>query len=288
VALEERVFDESGKFDLKRLATGNEQQQIRARKMLVDILDMFRDGISAEREKGGDIDAGTAEDLADKIVKYVKRDGATGQVPKPKVTPKETMFLLDEIAFADEKLLPGLLVDVKTKDRVAPGLHRYLTVFGNGKVNLNTAPVTVLKAEFTNLQDRDSFAQAIVDRRRTTPDASSQPSSGMSTGTSTTSTDASASGNPFQDVGGLTDGSIQGLTAEVLQRNGIDPAVEFDVKTEYFGIRIEGATERTQRDELYVVRRVRVQNVDGFQFLLHQERVDRLMATEDDPPAANP
>ena len=69
----------------------------------------------------------------------------------------------------------------------------------------------------------------------------------------------------------MIDGSVNGLTAEVIQRNGIDLAVEFDVKSDYFGIRIQGATARTQRDELFVVERVKT---DGFRFLLHQERTD--------------
>ena len=80
---------------------------------------------------------------------------------------------------------------------------------------------------------------------------------------------------------------MQGLTQEILTRNGIDPAVEFDVKSDFFGVRIEGATTRTQRAELYVLQRVKT---EGFRFLLHQERVDRLLATGDDvtPSSDNP
>src|SRR5204862_4270720 len=107
----------------------------------------------------------------DKIQKYMKREGGSGQVPKPKTTPANQLLLLDEISFADNhKLIPKLLVDHKVGEKVAPGLHRYLTVYGSGKVNLNTAPLVVLEAEFPNLQD-PSFAQAIVDRRRSSPAA---------------------------------------------------------------------------------------------------------------------
>jgi general secretion pathway protein K len=292
VQLVEQAFDEQGKLNLMRLVTGNEAQQARARKMLVDVLDLFREGIAAEREKGGDLDQGTAEDLTDKIVKYLKREGGTGQVPKPKTTPASTPLLLDEIAFADEgKLIPSLLVDVKVKDTVAPGLHRYLTVYGTGKINLNTAPLVVLKSEFTSLQDRETYAQAIIDRRRTAPDASAPtgPSTpAMSTNPPPTTSSTSGTnpqGNPFADVGALTDGSVQGLTQEILQRNGIDPAVEFDVKSDFFGVRIEGTTARTQRNELYVVQRVKT---DGFRFLLHQERIDRLLANGDDVTPSQP
>jgi general secretion pathway protein K len=285
VQLNEQVFDEQGKFNLMRLVTGNEDSQKRARKMFVEILDMFRDGISAEREKGGDIDQGTAEDLTDRIVKYLKREGGSGQVPKPKTTPLNTPLLLDELSFADDgKLIPSLLVDVKVKDGVAPGLHRYLTVYGSGKINVNTAPLVVLKAEFTNLQDRETYPQEIIDRRRSSADATpttgpSRPGPSTPPASAAGSSTASTQGNPFADVGALTDGSVQGLTQEILARNGIDPAVEFDVKSDVFGVRIEGATSRTQRSELYVLQRVKT---DGFRFLLHQERIDRLLATGDD------
>src|SRR5205085_10457195 len=104
--------------------------------------------------------------------------------------------------------------------------------------------------------------------------------SGSSGSTSTTSSSSSTQqGNPFGEVNALTDGSVQGLTQEVLVRNGIDPAVEFDVKSDFYGVRIQGATQRTQRDELYVVQRVKT---EGFRFLLHQERIDRLLPSSDD------
>ena len=55
------------------------------------------------------------------------------------------------------------------------------------------------------------------------------------------------------------------------------------MKSDVFGIRIQGATKRTQRDELYVVERAKAADGTlGFRFLLHQERTDPLLATEDD------
>src|SRR5205814_7894388 len=129
-----------------------------------------------------------------------------------------------------------------------------------------------------------SFAQAIIDRRRSSPEAS--PSSGTpAMTTQPTETTAPQQGNPFADVGGLTDGSVQGLTQDVLLRNGIDAAVEFDVKSDYYSIRIEGATTRTQKNELYAVQRVKTTDGVGFRFLLHQERTDRLLDTGDDASA---
>jgi hypothetical protein len=85
-------------------------------------------------------------------------------------------------------------------------------------------------------------------------------------------------------VNQIKDGSVEGLTDEVLQRNGIDPGADFTTKSDHFSIRIEGATERTQRDELYVVQRAKNKESDtwGFRYLLHQERTDRVLDTGDE------
>lgn len=290
VGLTTRVFDEQSKFNLTRLITGSDAEKARSREVLVRLLDLFRDGIAEDKTRGGDLDLADAEDLADRIVRHLKREGATGQVPKPKLVAPytDTPLLLDELLFVDTKdsrLMSTLLYDVQVKDAVAPGLHRYVTVYGTGKINLNTAPVAVLKAQFSNLQDRD-FAQKIVDRRRQAPEEGSKtpstPASGSSSG-------EESQGNPYSDVNQLTDGSIDGLTAEVLQRNGIDPAVVFDVKSDWFGIRIQGATERTQRDELYVVQRAKNKDQkDDFRYMLHQERTDPLLEAEDDTVTTGP
>jgi general secretion pathway protein K len=276
VQLTMRIVDEQGKFNLTRLVTGNEAAQKKAKDYLIRLLTLFREGLTGEPEKGGDVDIGLAEDLADKIVRYLKREGARGQVPKPKTTPANVPLLLDEISFADPKLLPALLVDQKSDDGNAPGLHRYLTVYGTGRINVNTAPLVVLKALFSIPADQD-LAQGILDRRRSEPE--STPGSGMS-GSGTTTPPSAVGGNPFTDVTTqLTDGSISGLTQEVLQRNGIVPAEDLDVKSDSFGVRVAGGTERTQRDELYVVERVKT---DGFRFLLHQERTDPWLEFDED------
>ncbi|HVG94927.1 MAG TPA: type II secretion system protein GspK [Planctomycetota bacterium] len=294
VALATRVFDEQGKFNVMRLVGGqNDAQRLRAREIFVRILDLFRDGISEDKAKGGDLDLADAEDIADRVLRHLKREGATGQVPKPKTLPAGVPLLLDELLFTDQRddrLIGSLLRDVQTKDRVAPGLHRYITCYSTGvgaaKINLNTAPLVVLRALFSNVQDRD-YAQGIVDRRRgSSAETTETPSAGMNP---TTADPQEGGGNPFTDVNQLSDGSVPNLTAEVLQRNGIDVGVEFDTKSDVFSVRIQGSTTRTQRDELYVVERAKTENGQwGFRFLLHQERTDRLLEVEDDAPAVTP
>ena len=294
VALSQRIFDEAGKFHVIRLISGNEAQQLRAKEVFVRILDLFRADIGVDKAKGGDLDVSDAEDIADRVIRHLKREGATGQVPKPKTNPANLPLLLDELLFCDttksSRIMDVVLVDVKVdEDTVAPGLWRYVTCYGPGKLNVNTASLPVLKALFSQPGDQ-SYAQGIIDRRRsaaTETGTGTGTGSGMTSGgtgsTGSSSSTAEGSGNPFKDVGELTDGSVQGLTQDVLLRNGIDVASELDVKSDYFSVRIHAATERTQRDELYVVERAKKTDGGyGFRFLLHQERTDPLLDVKDD------
>lgn len=301
VALKQRIFDEGGKFNVMRLISGNEQQQARAKEVFIRLLDGFRKDVSAEKTKGGDLDVSDAEEITDRIIRHLKREGATGQVPKPKTNPANVPLLLDELLFCDSakstQIMDILLSDREVgEDKIAPGLWRYVTCYGSGKINVNTAPLAVLEALFSQSGDT-SYAQGIIDRRRSAASdtaATGTGTSGMSgtsgtsgtsatSGTSGTSGSSEGSGNPFKDVGELTDGSVQGLTQDVLLRNGIDVASELDVKSDHFSIRIRGSTERTQRDELYVVERAKKTDGSyGFRFLLHQERSDALLDVKDD------
>jgi type II secretory pathway component PulK len=64
VGLETRVVDEQGKFWVGNLVTGTDARKTRAKEVLVRILDLFREGISADKTRGGDLDVADAEEIA--------------------------------------------------------------------------------------------------------------------------------------------------------------------------------------------------------------------------------
>ena len=107
VALKQRIFDEGGKFNLIRLISGDEAKQTRAKEVFIRILDNFRKDIAAEKKKGGDLDVSDAEDIADRVIRHLKREGATGQVPKPKTAPANVPLLIDELLFCDPPRAAG-------------------------------------------------------------------------------------------------------------------------------------------------------------------------------------
>ena len=70
------------------------------------------------------------------------------------------------------------------------------------------------------------------------------------------------------------------MDAPTLQKNQVDPGLDFDVKSNVFSLRISGETDVTGRDELFVVERVpgakKEDPMEGFRLLLRQERIDPL------------
>ena len=90
-------------------------------------------------------------------------------------------------------------------------------------------------------------------------------------------------GNPFTDVMQVT--QVEGVTPQVLQANGVDAALDFDVASNVFSFRIVGETDTTRRDELFAVERVpgssEEEPLEGFRLLLRQERTDILENLDD-------
>ena len=160
-----------------------------------------------------------------------------------------------------------VLEDIREGDEVAPGLHRYVTVYGTGKLNLNTADRIVLDAYWP--EDPDVPEQIIQRRQGDVAEDDDEAAD---------EDEDESSGEPFTDV--MQVNELDGVNTAALNRNKIDLTRDYDVRSNFFGMWITVATEITRRDELIVVERVPSsdpnEGLDGFRFLLHQERTDPL------------
>ena len=224
--------------------------------------------------------SGDAETWANNIAEYVQKGAVRANIPTAKTKDKKrTILILDELEFLPEvndHRFSYLLADQRTDDEeTAPGLHRYLTVHGDGKLNLNTASEEVLRAYFHR---NPEIAERIVERRSTPPDSSED------TGFTDTSSSDDATGNAFTSVEQISE--IEGADAATLQANGVDPNLDFDVQSSFFSMRILGETQTSRRDELFIVERVRNEEeedpIAGFRLLLRQERTDVLEQVSDE------
>jgi type II secretory pathway component PulK len=300
VRLSTAVYDEQGKFNLRLLGQGTEDKRKLNRDRLKRLLIEYR------KDSSFALSDSEADAWADRIFDYVngRRDQS---IPTMKTVDDRAIHVLDELTFLEpvhDRKPETLLVDQRKEEDVAPGLQRYVTVYGTGRLNLNTADVRVLRAYFWHDPD---VADKIIQRREGSPDDSNTTSgtkSGTSSGTSSGSSSGSRSGsssgsssssstnangdestgNPFTEVTQVTE--IDGVTPDLLVANQVDLQSDFDVKSSFFSARILAVTEATRRDELFVVERVppkqQGKEIDGFRFHLRQERTDALETLADE------
>ncbi len=312
VAISTRVFDEQGKFNILLLVRAPADRRVQVKERLARIL------VEARRDSKEPIDEGLAKELVEDAAAFLSGAKARGNIPKPSTPDDRGFLMLEDLAFANVKWR-ALLQDSRDGDVVSPGLGRFLTIYGNGKVNLNTADAVVLKAFFPS---DPSIADRIIERRNGEEDEESSAAAGQgaapttggpgsgstgsgstgsgstgsgstgsgstgsgssATGSGSSSEDDSEQGNPFTSVDQVM--QVEGVDPQTIQKDKVDLAADFDVKSAFFSLRILAESTGTRRDELYVVERVRGQaqagaqqpaSVEGFRHHLHQERTDAL------------
>ena len=265
VRLRTTIFDEMGKLPLRALIAGSTQEQAIWKARLIELLQRFREDT--------DLDASSyAEELADEIVRFFRGENR-GQVPSPNTINKSPVLTLDDLHFASALFAKHkILEDVRLGSDVAPGLHRFVTIYGSGKVNLNTAELVVLQSMFPA---DDTLADGIVARRE---GGGEDDADAPAEDDAFADEEEAAGGNPFTDVNQVNE--VDGIDAQSLRANQVVLSRDFDVKSNFFSMRISGSTTNTGRDELYVVERVLGNDpngaIRGFRHLLCQERTDPL------------
>ena len=133
VEVKTSMFDEQGKFNLLLLAQGSDELRQLQKKRLTELITLFRQ--DTKHDAGG-----YADELADDIFSWLNGGATRGNIPKPKTIDARGLLLLGETRFASERIAKDrVFEDIRDGDEIAPGLHRYVTVYGNGKINLNTA-----------------------------------------------------------------------------------------------------------------------------------------------------
>jgi type II secretory pathway component PulK len=263
VRLESTVFDEQGKINILMLAKASPERRAVWKERLVRLIEIYRQDTKWDATSH-------ANDLVNDLDRWVRGEANRGNIPKPKTIDDRAMLLLEELNFVSEIVeKEQLLVDRREGEETAPGLHRYVTIHGTGKINLNTASKVVLQACFPNDPE---IADRIIERREGTMEEDEGDVIG--------SDDEEQSGNPFTDPNQVLE--VEGVTQPLLVSNKVVPADDFTVRSNFFSVRIVGQTRGSRRDELFVLERVPGDDpkgaIEGFRHLLCQERTDPLEA----------
>ncbi len=268
VTLSSTVFDEQGKFNVHMLAEASGDRKAVWKARLVSLIKHFRQDTKFDASSN-------ADEVADVISRWVNGETSRGLVPKPSTTSDRAMLVLEELHFVSDIFQKErLLEDIREGEEVAPGLHRFLTVYGTGKINLNTAPKPVLQGVFH--QDPD-LADRIIERRDGAGEDAPPEDSSDEEG------DA-AGGNPFTDPNQILE--VEGMDQTRLVANKVIPADDFDVRSNFFSVRIAAQKEQSRREEYFVLERVPGNDpngpIEGFRHLLCQERTDPLETVEEE------
>jgi type II secretory pathway component PulK len=154
IELDIEIEDEAGKWPLPLATIGSNDAQIRRRReYLAAVIDGFREDLGPY-----DVDSGTALRYADQIAAFMTRgEGEAGIVPRP--STKSELHILN---VADLTLIKDIddhvfFDEVDQQGNLIPGLLRFVTIWSDLKVNVNTAPLPVLKGLFRS-EDRGRAA----------------------------------------------------------------------------------------------------------------------------------
>jgi type II secretory pathway component PulK len=292
ITLYTEVVDEQGKFNLNLLTHKDPQRAARALEVFKNLLDFYRDPRFGDfaKEHEYDLDDQEARAVGDAVMKFLKGDERDARVHKPQLPDptndmRQGTFTVRDLAFSHqlffEKRLLSRFTDVES-GQVLPSLEEFVTIYGDGRVNVNTAPIQVLRAMFKEEEGQRQVAEAILhgrggfletdedrEKRKETLDErrkareegrgeEEQPEEEVA---------AYKSLNDLAKVEGMGDGAF-------LRRNDVDVGRDFTVRTNHFRIVVTAKRENFLRRQVTVLER----HADGC--LSHASEVRFVDATD--------
>jgi len=162
------IEDESGKIPVHKLVNGSAYDQA-YRDMLVRFLSLPE--FELDQQTVNTI-VTSMKDWIDLDDEATDKDGAESAYYKTLATPY--LAKNDKLDTVDELLMvQGITPEIFFGTKERPGIRNFLTVYGEGRININTAPKLVLKALSVDMnQER---ADAMDEYRRNPANALSDP-----------------------------------------------------------------------------------------------------------------
>ncbi len=254
VELSGRIEDESRKFNLHNLVSDDDEVRAQWEEVFLRLVTLYREDQGALSVSRSD-----AEDLLKNLRAWLTRKDSDREFPVPNTGDEKRILVTPDELLMIEGFTREMFYDQPGEvegDEPVPGLYRYLTLWSDGPINVNTAEAPVLYALFES-QDRD-LADRIMEWRQS--EAEEQDENAP--------VDADPKNNSLKGVQDLL--NIEGFDVEALQRNKLTPAVVTG-RGEVFSIHITArATEGLTRQERWIIRR----NPLGFTTLLAEQRTD--------------
>ena len=271
VVIYTEITDEQGKFNINLLRHRDIKRRGKPFEVLTTLLDLFRDAEYADVvENEWDLSPNEAKEVAEAIKKFTAGEAGDGMVPKAEVPDphpdlKQGVYTIEDLVFCHplfvEKRLMESFMDAES-GQVLPSLSEFLTIYGDGKINANTAPIQVLRALFREEEGRRDVAERILDGRggflNNDEDLERQQEDrerrdemrlqGEDPDDDQELSKAYDTLNKLSQVDGMGD---QGF----LKRNDIDVARDFTIRTMFFSVVISARRKHFLRQHRLVLER---------------------------------
>jgi type II secretory pathway component PulK len=261
-SLSVRIEDEARKFNLHNLVTQNEELRAHWEEVFVRLVRDYR------KEYGrGTVSEGDAIELLENLKGWLARKDDPDGMPRPATEDESRVIITPDELLMVEGFTREILYDLAPEEEgeePVPGLLRYLTVWSAGPVNLNTAEPAVIYALF-EAQDEVAAENLLAWREE---EAEEQPEN--------LHPDAEPKRNAIRTPQDLL--TIDGFTAEVLQRSRITPETVTAASLRFSVHLIGESAEGIRRQERWVLER----NAEGFTTLLYEERNDPTFGEEEE------
>jgi type II secretory pathway component PulK len=271
ISLYTEVLDEQGKFNLNLLTHKDPQRAARALETFKNLLNFYRDtrfGDVAEDHEY-DLEDQQAREVGDAVAKFLRNEDRDGRVrrpelPDPATDMKAGVFTVRDLVFAHsffhEKRLLDRFTDVKS-GQVIPSLEEFVTIYGDGKVNANTAPIQVLRAMFKEEEGFRNVAEEILHgrggflsnddndqekKKETLEERRKAKEEGLTEDEEEVSAYKSLA--DLQKIEKMGDGQFT-------RRNDIDVGRDFTVRTNFFRIVVTARRENFLRRQVVVLER---------------------------------
>jgi len=265
------IIDEQGKFNINLLRHRDIKRRGKPFEVLTTLLDVFRDSQYGDMEASEwDLDEREAKEVATAIRKMLLGELEGAMVPKAEVpdpTPdlKQGVYTIEDLAFAHpifvERRLFERFTDIES-GQVIPSLSDFITIYGDGRINVNTAPIQVLRALFRDEEGRREVAERLLEGRggfleteegddERDEQRERRREAEQTGGEVEEDDELSASYASLQDVTqveGMSDGGF-------LRTNDVDVARDFGVRTMFFRVRVSARRDQFLRQEERVFER---------------------------------
>ncbi len=269
VTIYTQVNDEQGRFNVNNLLHRDAARAQIWQQRFKSLLDIYRDDRFGDLETSEyDLNAQEAQEILEAVLKFLKGDERNENVRKveiPDATAElpQTIFTVRDLIFSHrlfaEKRLLETFVDLETGTRIV-GLEDLLTVYGDGKINVNSASIQVLRSLFNDEEAKRVTAEAIYkqrggylntteERQRRDDDLEQREedeAEGVEDEASLDSVFKSL--NEVSQVENMGDGAF-------LRRNEIDQQADFTVRSMFFQVIVTARRENYLRQQRVVFER---------------------------------